>query len=200
MWPEEPERAVNVLCEGPSILRLRKEDLLHGPVVAVNHALSLEGYRGLRVDLWATSDNPETLRKWSLPFRRPGLRYWTTDPHLHLWSTQEEIVPQGLLYSVEETVMEETASGALTVLPTVFPLLAWLQRVGAEHIRIFGSDMEGSGSPIGHEPWVPEEECSTWNTVWGWRWGVERALLAHTIRALRERGVRCERWRQTWER
>lgn len=195
-WPEEPQKAVNVLCEGPSVLEIRKADLLPGPIVAVNHALSLDGLQGLQVDLWATSDHPETLRQWSLPFRRPGLRYWTTDPNLHLWAIQEEIVSQGLLYSVDETVMEHLESGQMTVLPTLFPLLAWLQRVGTERIRLFGVDMEGSGSPIGHEPWVSEAECSTWNTVWGWRWGVERTLLAHSIRALRARGVVCERWRQ----
>lgn len=188
-WPGQPENFANVLCEGPSILALRPADLLPGPVVAVNHTLALDGLRGLQVDLWATSDHPEKLREWSLRFRRPGLRYWTTDPNVAFWSNQGEIVSQGLLYSVDETVMAEDG-GHLTVLPTIIPLLGWLARVGCRHIRILGSDMRGAGSPIGHEPW--EEESTS---AWKWRWGVERVLLAHAFRRLRSEGVRVERWR-----
>jgi hypothetical protein len=103
-----------------------------------------------------------------------------------------EILPHGAgerLYAWEDTVMDASERG-IFILPTVVTLLAWLLKVGARHIRIFGSDMQGSGSPIGHEPWSREE-----TDAWGWRWGVERGLLAHAFRTLRSGGVRVERWR-----
>lgn len=178
-WP-----VANVLCEGPSIQEIDPEALLLGPTVAVNHALSVPG---VKVDFWATSDDPRNLWSWSEKHRKPGLRYFSTDQNAGVWMLLlgKEIER---LYSVVMTQIERDQNGIMVILPTIVPVLAWLLRLGVKRIRVFGADMAGMGSPLVSE-WKHDPD-------WKWRsrWDVERVLFAHIARTARERGARIERW------
>jgi hypothetical protein len=186
-WPEDPWPAANVLCEGPSILALEPTALLLGPVIAINHALATP----TPVDFWATSDNPQNLWEWSRPHRRAALRYFTTDQAVSVYSDLlgDEI---DRVYSTHMTVMHSGGEErGITILPTIIPVLGWLNGLGVMDVRLFGCDMKGKHSPLhSSEEWVPEADDAH-----AWRWKIERALLAHAIRLFRERGARIERWK-----
>lgn len=185
-WPETPWDAANVLCEGPSILDLDPTELLLGPIIAVNHALAVEA----PVDFWATSDSPRTLWAWSERHRRSGLRYFTTDQNVGAW---QELLGDEVtsVYSGDPTQMGlDEKTQAPVILPTLFPVLAWLLRLGVKDVRLFGVDMSGTASPIhSSEAWSPVSDEGH-----RWRWRVERVLLAHFTRLYRAKGARIERW------
>lgn len=178
-WP-----VANVLCEGPSISDIDPDALLLGPTVAVNRALAVPD---IKKDFWATSDDPRALWSWSEEHRKPGLRFFSTDQNAGVWMLLlgEEI---RRLYSVHMTAMAHDENGAMVILPTVVPVLAWLLRLGVKRIRVFGADMRGMGSPLLGD-WKHDPD-------WKWRsrWDVERVLFAHIARTARERGARIERW------
>lgn len=180
-WP-----VANVLCEGPSIEKIDPDALLLGPTVAVNHALSVPG---VRVDFWATSDDPMNLWEWSEKHRTAGLRYFSTDQNAHIWYGVLGDRISRLLYSVHMTTMGRDENGMLIILPTVIPLLAWLLRIGCKRIRVFGADMCGQGSPLVSE-WKQDPDRH-----WRSRWAVERVLFAHAVRTARGMGARIERWK-----
>jgi hypothetical protein len=187
-WPEESWPVANVLCEGPSILALNPTELLLGPVIAINHALATP----TPVDFWATSDNPQNLWAWSEPHRRRGLRYFTTDQAL---SVYDELLGDEIrrVYSTHMTVMDEGGEGSrgITILPTIVTVLAWLDGLGVQEVRLFGCDMTGRHSPL-HSSQAFALEA---DDAHAWRWRIERALLAHAIRRDRQRGARIERWK-----
>lgn len=186
LWPEVPWPVINVLVEGPSIKRFDREDLLYGPTIAVNHALSIPG---LDADFWATTDNPMNLWQWSLPFRTEELRFFTTDQNVGVW--HELLGKTGIrrVYSHHLTQMGlETPDGMPIILPTLIALLGWLSRQKVRRVRLFGCDMKGKGSPLSGG-WAAKADPN-----WESRWKVERILLAYTMRAYRTSGMRIERW------
>ena len=182
-WPETRWDMANVLLEGPSIRGFNPTELLIGPVIAVNHALSLPA----PVDFWATTDNPARLWAWSEPHRRENLRYFTTDQNVGVFS---ELLPEHYtdVYSQPFTEMWKD-DGKPIILPTIIPVLSWLLLVGVKYVRLFGCDMWGSNSPLhSSEPWSEEDPNHSA------RWKVERTLLSHAMREYRLRGARIERW------
>lgn len=153
----------------------------------MNHALSI---KAAEADFWATTDNPMNLWEWSEPYRTDGLRFFTTDQNLGVWS--ELLGKRGIrrVYSSHLTQMGlETPDGMPIILPTLITLLGWLCRQKVKHVRIFGCDMRGQGSPL-TGPWRRKADPN-----WESRWKVERILLAYTMRAYRLTGARIERWR-----
>lgn len=189
-WPERRWPCVNVLCEGPSILEFDSRDLLLGPVVAINHALSVPA----KAHVWATTDVPRNLWEWSTPYRRQGLRFLTVDTALaavagawNVTASEEEL---SRVYAVEPTEMFTDAQGIPVILPTLMPTLAWLLKLEVKRVRIFGCDMSGEFGPLSQNAYVSEEGMG-----WTWRWNVERVLLSHMMRLYRAHGARIERWK-----
>lgn len=196
-WPERREANVNVLCEGPSISSLRADDLLPGPVVAVNHALSLSG--DIQVDFWATIDHPKNLWEWGQSHLHPACRLFTTENNLLFWlellGSMEAVSER--LYALKPTFMEATEdepaflddNGRPALIPTVIHVVSWLYQIGVERVRVFGADMRGSGSPLAFVPFSPVEDDG-----WRFRWAAERCFFALSQKKYRESGRRLERW------
>lgn len=187
-WPERPCSCANVLCEGPSIKDFLPKNLLMGPVAAINHAISVPG---VQVNVWATTDRPTNLWGWSEPYRHPSLKFFTCDQNMGCW--QELLGEEGVrrCYTAIPTQLFGLVNqeDEAVILPTLMPLLGWMDRLGVMRIRLFGVDMSGWGSPIGHEPYTDIEKPGE-----TWRWTVERTLLSLAIRRYRARGARIERW------
>ncbi len=159
-----------------------EEELLFGPTVAVNHALSIRA----PIDFWATSDNPNRLWPWSKPHRHRALRYFTTDQNIGVYSQLIRDVTK--VYSVQFTEMWKD-DGMPIILPTIIPLLSWLLQLGVSEVRLFGCDMRGMNSPIhSSEPFGEEEPNHTS------RWKVERVLLSHAMRRYRAEGATIQRF------
>lgn len=189
-WPETASERCNVLCEGPSIQDLDLEDLLDGPVVAVNHTLSLVT-KGVPIDVWATVDDPKNLWEWAQPYLEPETKLFSTENNLLVWTELLGNEPERL-YVWEPTYMEGFMDdeGKAPLLPTLSMVFPWLFKVGVRHVRLFGVDMRGSSSHL-HQaiPYSDDEDDG-----WDLRWDVERRLLAVTMRKFRELGGRIERW------
>lgn len=194
-WPERPEGCVNVLCEGPSISQLRREDMLPGPTVAVNHALSLS--EGVPVDFWATIDSPHNLWKWGLPWLHEATRLFTTDNNVWTWEDILGDATVGRVYALKPTYMLATEDhpaflgddGKPALVSTLTHVIGWLHHLKVEHVRVFGADMRGSGSPLAFTPFSEDEDVG-----WQFRWGVERRLFDLATDKFRESGRRLERW------
>lgn len=194
-WPERGEENVNVLCEGPSISQLDLGDLLPGPVVAVNHAISLA--RKVPVDFWATIDSPHNLWKWGQPWLHGATKLFTTDNNVWTW---EDILGDGTIdrvYALKPTYMLATEDhpaflgedGKPALISTLTHVLGWLNHLGVGYVRVFGADMRGSGSPLAYTPFSEAEDEG-----WQFRWGVERRLFDLATDKFRESGRRLERW------
>lgn len=198
-WPEEPLPFANVLCEGPSVLEARPEDLLPGPVLAVNHAIALSST--LPVDCWATVDDPRNLWEWGREHLHRTTKLLSTENNLPVWHRLIGMRSVNRrLYASSPVFMEavpETGEGYIgedgkpPLLPTVVHALGWLRKVGARHVRLFGCDMGGQGSPLSPIPY--REEASEQSNF---RWGVERALIGLSMKHYRREGLRLERWKQ----
>jgi len=184
LWPEMPWPYANVLCEGPSIASLDPGHLLKGPVLAVNRAIKLA--ETLRVDFWAISDRPTLLWEWAEPYRKEGLRYFSTDQNILPFVPLIGEKRLEKVYTTAPTAIQATKKGYV-ILPTIVPLLGWLLRQGVRRVRVFGADMTGYGTPILND-YVKESEKARG------RWIVERVLFSEAIRAYRERGATLERW------
>jgi hypothetical protein len=190
-WPEVPSECVNVLCEGPSIRDLKPEHLLPGPVVAVNHALSLSGL--VPVNVWATIDDPKLLWAWAQPHLHGKAKIFSTENNIKFW--YDLLGEDGFnerLYCWVPTYMEHLATPEIKapVIPTVTTTLAWIGNMPAvKRVRLFGCDMVGSNSPLSEEAFSEEEDIG-----WEFRWDTERTLLALMTKKYRERGKRIERW------
>ena len=181
---------MNVLCEGPSIEALRPEDLLPGPTVAVNHALSLSGK--VPIDFWATVDDPDLLWAWSERHRHEQVKLWTTENNTPYYQDFLGEAWEGRLYVWVQTFMEHLKEGDKKppVIPTVVALLGWLSNMpGVEHVRMFGCDMVGTDSPLAAAGYSPDEDIG-----WEYRWIMERQLLALAFNKYRLQGKRIERW------
>lgn len=190
LFPETKALCANVLCEGPSILRVTRQDLLPGPVVAVNHALALSDR--LPVDFWATVDDPKLLWDWSELHRPEGFKLFTTENNSTYWlDLLGEEAFNEKAYAWQPTFMEHlgTPEQKAPVLPTVIPVLAWLSHVGCEHVRLFGCDMTGQNSHLSELPYSSEEDEG-----WEYRWAIERQLISICHKKYRARGKRLERW------
>lgn len=195
-WPEVKERCVNVLCEGPSIEAATEADLLPGPVVAVNHALSLSGR--FQIDFWATIDEPKNLWEWAQPYLPAACKLFTTENNLMFWLDYLGFeVASERLYAIKPTYMVATdehpallaENGNPALIPSVTHVVSWLYQIGVEHVRVFGADMCGSGSPLAFTPYSTDEDVG-----WQFRWAVERRLFALSTKKYREGGRRLERW------
>ena len=178
----------NIICEGPSAVAATQADMLDGPTVAVNMAIRA-CHQGIQVDCWAMEDDPRLLWKYvqdclpqfkmvwgALDFREVWESFGYKPDHLFLWE--------------QTRTMGKTDKGDDMVLPTVFIALMKAKVHGAERIRLFGADMEGSGSPYtSWRPWA-EDACGLAH-----RWENERLVLARAYRRLRGDGCRLERWK-----
>jgi len=198
-WPELKFPDANVLCEGPSIEKVRAKDLLYGPTIAVNHALALSGR--LPIDCWATIDHPMNLWEWGKDYLRDEVKLFTTENNLLLWEKaigEDEVNKR--IYALKPTYMESVngspallgANGKPALIPTLIHVLGWLSHMGTKRVRIFGSDMYGSGSNLSFLPFSESEDIG-----WKCRWAVERRLLALSMKQYRNRGQRLERWAQS---
>ena len=194
-WPERRERFVNVLCEGPSILEFDPSQLLPGPVVAINHALSLSDR--VPIDFWATVDEPKVLWDWAQPHLHQDCKIFTTENNLAFWvETIGYEDGSRRLYAKEPSYMVETEhspaflgqNGHAALLPTVTHVLGWLYHLDAD-VRVFGADMRGSDSPLSIAPFSEDEDEG-----WQFRWDAERRLFALSTKKFRSRGKRLERW------
>lgn len=194
LYPSFPEKGytyANVLCEGPSILRVLEKDLLPGPTIAINHALALS-WR-LPVDFWATVDHPKILWDWSEPYRPEGLKVFSTENNVLFWI--ELLGEDGFdrsFYGCPPTYMDhmETAEVKAPVLPTVMPVVAWLFRQKTiRHVRLFGCDMVGQNSPLSAVGFQDVEDEG-----WEYRWTIERQLIYLATLQYRSRGKRLDRW------
>lgn len=190
-WPETPSESCNVLCEGPSIQELDLDDLLDGPVVAVNHTLALAA-RGVPIDCWATVDNPTNLWGWAQEYLADDTKLFSTENNCLAWW---EILGEDCfqrLYVYEPTYMEGFLDdeGKPPLLPTLMLVFPWLWKVGVKNVRLFGVDMQGSSSPLHSGEVYSTSEDDGWDL----RWDVERRLLAITMKKFRDLGGRIERW------
>lgn len=190
-WPEKGEEKVNVLCEGPSIQRLEREDLLPGPVVAINHAISLSSK--LPIDCWATVDDPKKLWRWSKRYRPRELKLFTTENNLGFWA---KLLGEGgfnkKMYAWVPTYMEHLATPTekAPVIPTVITVLSWLASLkDTKHVRLYGCDMRGSESPLSPGGFSEEEDIG-----WQYRWAIERHFISLMTKKYRASGKRLERW------
>lgn len=197
-WPEAKERCVNVLCEGPSIAHFEPWMLLDGPTVAVNHALAMSSVAP--IDFWATIDEPKNLWDWAQPYLPAACKLLTTENNLMFWGDYLGLeVASERLYSIKPTYMEATdehpaflaENGRPALIPTVSHTISWLYQIGVEHVRVFGADMCGSGSPLAFTPFSTDEDVG-----WQFRWAVERRLFALSTKKYRASGRRLERWVQ----
>lgn len=191
-WPEMPFSCATVVCEGPSAFNARPEDILAeclpGPILAVNRAIAFSD--DIPFDFWATFDDPQNLWGWAQPHLHPEAKLFTADGKVVLWGH----LPVDLtrLYAWHQTIMEakgmEDQNGLCPLVPTLFPLLAWILSLGVQEVKLIGVDMSGSGTPF----------LDDWQDVadegYQLRWEVERQFLAHSARFYRAKGARLTRW------
>lgn len=194
-WPERRERFVNVLCEGPSILEFDPSQLLPGPAVAINHALSLSDR--VPIDFWASVDEPSILREWAEPHLHPECKLFTTENNLAFWgdiigleaaSTRLYAKAPSYMVATDEHPAMLGANGHPALLPTLTHILGWLWHLDCD-VRVFGCDMRGAESPLSIAPFSEDEDEG-----WQFRWAVERRLLALSTKKFRASGKRLERW------
>lgn len=195
-FPETPYRQATVVCEGPGACFASPLELalacLPGPIIAVNRAIRFADR--LPIDVWASMDDPRHLWGWAEPYLDPTTKLFSGNDFPNIWLWREILGEDagGRLYTRSPTYMEELAEvavdGAAPMMPTLFHVLAWLLQVGVREVRLVGCDMAGTGSPL-MECWDPVE-----NEEHQSRWGIERTLLALSIRQFRARGARLSRW------
>lgn len=158
-----------VLARGPSLLRCTPDDVLEGPVLAINAAIE---HRCIPAQFWvcldepsnaypAIADNPEPWRPNPAPVlvtRQGAAAYWARVP------TAGMFVHDGRYKW------------------SIILALWHAQKIGATRVRVLGADMEGRnyayGPPGG---FVPHE-----------RWKAERAALARAGTELANCGVAVE--------
>ena len=157
--------------------------------MAVNRAIAYGAE--IPIDIWATTDDPRVLWEAAQPHLRPDVGFFTTVNNLLVW--RDLGVDVGRLYHWRSTYMDDLRlEGEDTgpLIPTIFPVLAWLLHMGTKEVRLLGADMLGSGTPgIDYEPVADEGHQM--------RWEVERTMLAASMRQYRLRGARIRRWQQS---
>ena len=198
-WPEAPQDAANVLCEGPSVLGASRSDLLPGPVLAVNRAIALS--ETFPIDFWASSDDPRNLWEWAKPYFPSGCKILSVDNNIPVWHRLlGHRTTNRKLYAPDPTFMDRVdetnegyigSDGKAPLVPTVMHAIGWLYRLGVKRVRLFGCDMRGEGSPLGSIPWQEAESDGT-----KFRWGVERTMLGLSMKGYRKTDQRLERWKE----
>lgn len=191
-WPEQREEVATVICEGPSAHWNQKKLRAHakGPIVAINRAIAYP----IPVDFWATSDDPSRLWEWAQDYLNPKTKLFTTHVSLMSW---KGLVPDiRRVYHWHASEMREDflkdENGQYPLIPTLFPVLAWLLHVGVKEVRLLGSDFMGSGTPFIEESWNPMADDD-----YQARWNVERLYLARSIDHYRAKGARIKRWQKS---
>lgn len=189
-WPEKPQERVTLLCEGPSAFVGAHELLAHsrGPVVAINRAIAFSP--DIPIDFWATTDDPRNLWEWGQPYLHEKTRLFTTLNNLMCWD--EMGVEATRIYHWRSTYMDNLvgADGLAPLIPTLFPVLAWILQQGTKEVLLLGADMIGSGTPgIDFSPLADEGHAL--------RWSVERRMLALSMRQYRTKGSRIRRWNRS---
>lgn len=130
-----------ILCEGPSVLRAKPEDVLDGPVVAVNQAIRLHGTL-CKVDVWCCEDGPR---------ETPGFK---PPRNVIAWSGSLKIWPWEKRYNIKCTGDEPPRLvGGKRNQNTIFRTIDRCVVRGAKHIRVIGADMN---SPEQAERWKDE--------------------------------------------
>lgn len=192
VWPERRLERVTVVCEGPSALRASPADLhaaaLDGPIVAVNRAIAFSDV--LPIDVWATTDDPRNLWEWAQPHLHDETKLLSVEDKVIVW---QKLLPDfSRLYAWHPSSMDaeglQDEHGLHPLVPSLFPVLAWLLHVGARDVRLLGVDMVGSGTPF------LDDYSDDADEGYQIRWAVEREMLAHTARHYRARGARITRW------
>lgn len=180
----------NVLSDGPSVSLATEATLLPGKTLAVNWALRLS--ERLPVDVWAFVDHPDLLWEIMAPWRTEALELLVCDNHL---IEVVDLVPASTkIYSAITPFMGEDKNrkGQRVLLPTIFVALAWLYRIGATHVRVFGADMKGAGTDLStYEILKYRDEEDEGQAH---RWRLERGGFAEAIRLFRADGRRLERF------
>ncbi len=195
-FPEKVYRQATIVCEGPgaceaSPLELAQA-LLDGPVIAVNRAIALSDR--IPIDFWAMMDEPKMLWDWGIEQAHASVKFLSGDDYPNIWLWRELLGEDcgGRLYVRSPTYMEALAEvsvdGAAPMMPTLFHVFAWLLQVGVKDVRLIGCDMRGQGSPLSPE-WSPIED-----EAHQLRWGIERFMVARSIKEYRKRGARLKRW------
>lgn len=183
----------NLISSGPSMMKVKPEDLLPGGMtVAINRALSIRNR--VPVDIWAVWDHPNRL--FNLGYGKhlyPPLTIWLGTNRFHEFyladigmvdepTWEHELHPliglRSMPWGFRPTPGKDLEGKDCTVAKTAFTLIYAIEKavtLGAKHIRIFGADMAGSWSPG-----KTEEECVA---KWGDRWEWERDQLEGCIRA-----------------
>lgn len=191
-FPEKPERSATVVCEGPSACFASPDELhracLDGPVIAVNRAIHFSDV--IPIDVWATTDDPRNLWEWAQPFLPEATKLFTVEDKAFVW---EKLLPDfSKLYAWHPSSMDAEGlideHGLHPLVPTLFPVLAWLLHLGTKHVHLVGVDMAGSGTPFAPD-W--HEDADEGYQI---RWAVEREFLAHSVRFYRAKGARITRW------
>lgn len=182
-------KALNLVAEGPSAIKLLRSDLIAGaPVLAINAAVSIHRHLKIPVHIWAVEDRPQNLWDWAVPYLpEPGrLILFGNEQHRQAWMDRG-FSKEAMFLAAPGMVQED--SGALSIMPTIYAALLKAHAVGAKRMRIFGSDMVGQGSPF--TPWNPwRPSPSVGEEV---RWEKERAVMAHCQRQFARMRVIVER-------
>lgn len=207
---------VNILCEGPSILKVQQDDLLPGPTVAINMALRMT--RRFDVLSWALQDDPMRLNESVNKHGQRTRRWPDLPPDATLWGLVKDYQPEGFftiwskpkwldrLASLPDLRAGTRIECGLPALDATFPFKAKTYPVGlrsgftifqtichaiirrARHIRIFGADMCGMGNAF--MGWFSEE-----NEAWRIRWDEERVKQwPNAMRECEAHGIKVERW------
>lgn len=153
--------------------------------MAINRAIQFSDT--VPIDFWATTDDPRNLWVDYQECLHPTTRLFSTRNNLLAWSSLLPDIQR--LYHWEPTPMDAFALGDedAPLIPTLFPVLAWILRQGTKEVVLIGADMIGSGTPgIDFRP-VAEDGYDV-------RWLVERRMLALSILQYRNKGSRIVRW------
>jgi hypothetical protein len=180
----------NVLSDGPSVSLATRDTLLPGKTLAVNWALRLS--ERLPVDVWAFVDHPDLLWEIMAPWRSEELELLVCDNHI---VEVVDLAPaSSKIYSAVTPFLGEdrNAKGQRVLLPTIFVALGWLYRIGATHVRVFGADMQGTGTDLATYTTLQHKQEE--DAGQAHRWKLERGGFAEAVRLFRADGRRLERF------
>lgn len=153
--------------------------------MAINRAIQFSDT--VPIDFWATTDDPRNLWTDYQECLHPTTRLFSTRNNLMVWNSLLPDIQR--LYHWEPTFMEDLVVGdeLAPLIPTLFPVLAWILRQGTKEVVLLGADMIGSGTPgIDFRPVADDGH--------EYRWLVERRMLALSMRRYKAQGSRIVRW------
>jgi hypothetical protein len=196
---------VNILCEGPSILKVQQDDLLPGPTVAINLALRMT--RRFDILSWALQDDPLRNKEWfgldGTPHLWDLVKDYQPDDFFTIWSKPKwfdrlQWLPglrQGTRIECGLPAMDGAFPFKVKQFPvglrsgyTIFQTICHAIIRRARHIRVFGADMCGTGNAF--LGWVPDE-----TEAWRIRWDEERRKQwPAAVRECEQHGITVERW------